>query len=156
MAYNSREKLTGLAGTKGDFNLATHFSVEIAGKGVMGGIFQVTGLENESAVVEYRDSDHGVSNMMSRPGNANTGTVEFTRHFGNTPDFQKWFEATRAGKVERTTATITFLGDNDSMQSKVDLFEIWPYQYRIEGFDSKSSALLTETIACKYETIKYG
>jgi phage tail-like protein len=156
MAYFSREKLGGLTGTKGDFNLATHFTVEIAGKGVMGGIFQVTGLENESDVVEYRDSDHSVSNMMSRPGNAKTGNVQFVRHFGNTKNFVDWFEETRAGKVARTSATITFLGDNDSLQSQIHLFEIWPYAYQIDGFDSKSSALLTETISCKYETIKYG
>lgn len=155
MAYFSREKLAGLTGNKGDFQLATHFSVELSGK-TIGGIIQVNGLESESDVVDYRDADDSVHSMRARHGSHKVGNVTFVRYVGNTDEFVKWFMGTREGNVQRIPCTINFLGDNDAVVSQVNLFEVFPYAYQIDGFDSKSSALLTETISCKYETVTYA
>ena len=58
-----------------------------------------------------RDRQEGYVLYAARPGNAKTGTVQFTRHFGNTKEFPDWRNMRQSvidGNTARTSITIHF------------------------------------------------
>lgn len=155
MAINfSRERLKQTAGTQGDHAQGSHFTVELAGKQI-GGIDEYSGLASETEVISYRDTDGAIGHMNQRPGNHKVINFKLGRPYGNTREFKDWFGKVQAGQTERITVTVSQHSDDDSVHSQIHVYECWPFAYGIDGFDSKSSALLREYVECVGERIEY-
>lgn len=151
----NRQALTSKAGDQGDHNTVAQFNCEIAGQ-LVGSIDTIEGLSSVHDVIEYRDADADGKQMMARPGKRKAKTIKLFRAYGNTREFIDWFEKTRTGNVLRTTVTITQTNAADEALGQIHIRDAWPCAYGIDGFSSKSSALLREWIEISAEAVDYA
>lgn len=100
----------------------------------------------------------------STPGHKTVSPLVLTRSreklgplTGTKGDFiYRWINDALNGNPWRRSVTITENGGHGAAGRSYVYNDGFPVRYSIQGFDSKSSALLTESITCKYETVKYA
>ena len=136
--------------TQGDFNLSNRFSFEIDGV-IVAGIHTVSGLEDESEVVQYKDAD---GTLRSRPGNHKPGKMTVTRDFSTTSEWYRWRKAVLDGKVERKSISVIFHNDAGEEAGRMNFYNCWPSKWNGPSLNSKSSGTITEKLEISWETME--
>src|SRR5579872_5244701 len=95
---NNRQNIGSRLKNKGDYQMSTKFTVEIAGR-VVGSIISVDGLEHSHETVEYKDPEDQTTRY--RPGNNKTTRIKITREWSNDTTFIDWYQTVIAGQVDR-------------------------------------------------------
>ena len=145
----NKDALKGTAKTQGDFNLSNRFSFEIDGV-IVAGVHTVSGLEDESDVVQYKDAD---GTLHSRPGNHKPGKMTAKRDFSSTSEWYKWRKAVLDGKVERKSISVIFHNDAGEEAGRMNFYNCWPSKWKGPSLNSKSSGPITEEIEISWETM---
>lgn len=132
----------------------TRFEVDF-GADLKGVVFQeVSGLDAEALITEFRDGDSKVFSPVKMPGLAKHGNVTMKRGlFVNDDAFRAWMKDVRANAVKRRTVTIKLLDEAGSVVMQWALNDAWPT--RIIGADSTldGQRVAMDMIEVAYERI---
>lgn len=123
--------------------LPSNFKVEIDGV-IVGGSKDVSGIEAETEMVEYKDGEDGTTH--TRPGNHKPGIITLTRDFSKTDPLRTWFEDTLAGKDERKSVAVIYINDAGQEAMRYNFFEAWPCKWHAPTLNAKNSGHVTEDI----------
>jgi len=149
---NTRSNIAGRLKNPGDYQMATKFTVEIAGR-VVGSIISVDGLEHSHETVEYKDPEDQTTRY--RPGNNRTTRIKITREWSNDTTFIDWYQTVVAGNTDRRTVTVTLLADNGTATMGLNFYNTYPETYAFPSFKSLGSAHAVESLTCVYENFDY-
>ncbi len=129
-------------------NQVNKFNFEIDGV-LIGGVNQISGLEQEFDLVTYKDGEDGT--MHTRPGNLKPGKLVVTKDFSNTSEWSKWFNTGVVGKPDRKSISVIFLAQDLSEAGRVNFFECWASKFKMPDLNSQNSGNAQEVIEISYE-----
>ena len=107
---------------------AFRFRVEVEGL-IVGGFSEVTGLDAEVLVEEYREG--GVNGFVHRlpTGTRYPANVVLHRGLGDVDGLWTWFERTAAGVVERRNGSVVVLGPDGTDAVRWNFFGAYPVRW---------------------------
>ncbi|MBK7872887.1 MAG: phage tail protein [Saprospiraceae bacterium] len=118
---------------------------------------EVSGLDTEAQMIEYRHNDSSVFSTMKMPGLAKFGYLTMKKGiFVNDNTFWDWYNAIRMNTIQKETVTIQLLDETENPVMTWTLLNAFPTE--ITGTDLKSDGneVAIETMEIAYEglTIK--
>lgn len=113
------------------------FEVDLGSK-LKGVAFQeVSGMDKEVQVIEYRASNSPLFSMEKMPGIAKYGNVTMKRGiFVNDNNFWKWMDEIKMNTIPRRTVLIKLLDENGKVTMQWQLNNAWPT--KISGTDLRA------------------
>jgi phage tail-like protein len=129
---------------------AFNFLVEITGV-TKGGFMEVTGLDAEVNVIEYREG--GDNTVRKLIGLAKYPNIILKRGLTQDHSLWDWFKKTVLGTVQRTTVTITLLDDQRQPVLRWNVREAWPCKWEGPTLNAKTSEAAIESIEICHEGI---
>jgi len=130
-----------------------YFSVEI---GTLNANFQeVSGLDVEAQVIEYRHGDSPEFSTIKMPGIKKYGNVTLKKGvFKGDNKFWDWFNAIKMNTIERQPVTIKLLDEEGNPTMTWTLTNAWPT--KITGTDLKSDGneVAVETLEIAHEKLE--
>lgn len=114
-----------------------YFSVDITGVGDNLAFQEVSGLDVESQIIEYRAGNSKLFSTTKMPGLSKTGNVTLKKGvFSKDNRFWDWYNQIKLNTIERQTVTIKLLDESGSPTMIWTLANAWPT--KITGTDLKS------------------
>lgn len=113
---------------------------------------EVSGLETETQVIEYRAGDSKQFSTIKMPGIAKVGNVTLKK--GIVPhdsNFLAWYSTIKMNTIKRTTVVIKLLDESGNATMTWTLKNAWPT--KVTGVDLKSDGneVAVETIEFAHE-----
>ncbi|HEX2580468.1 MAG TPA: phage tail protein [Dongiaceae bacterium] len=113
-----------------------YFSVQL-GSDTTVNFQEVSGLESETQVIEYRHGNSPRFSPIKMPGLARVGNVTLRKGiFVNDAKFWQWYGQIKGSTVERRTVVISLLDENGTPKMVWTLINAWPT--KVSGTDLKS------------------
>lgn len=127
-----------------------YFSVKIGNQEIN---FQdVSGLDVEAQVIEYRHGNSPVFSTMKMPGLKKYGNVTLKKGiFKADNNFWKWFNTIQMNVVQRETVTISLLDEKGSATMVWSLNNAWPTKITGTDLKSDSNEVAIETMEIAHE-----
>lgn len=116
---------------------------------------EVSGLESETTVIEYRHTDGPIFSATKMPGLASVGNVTLRKGvFVKDSKFWQWFSEIKMNSVSRRAVVINLLDETGAPKLVWTLHNAWPT--RITGTDLKSDGneVAVESVELAYETLE--
>lgn len=113
---------------------------------------EITGLEAETQIIEYRHSNSKDYSTIKMPGIAKYGNVTMKKGiFVNDNSFWKWYDQIQLNTIERINVVIQLLDENGKATMQWTLKNAWPT--KITGTDLKSDGneVAVESIEIAHE-----
>ncbi|MDR3480030.1 MAG: phage tail protein [Burkholderiaceae bacterium] len=129
-----------------------YFSVKIDSSTVH--FQEVSGLDVEAQVIEYRAGDSKPFSVIKMPGLRKSGNVTLKKGvFAKDNAFWTWFNQNTLNTIKRVTVTISLLDQADAPTMVWTLANAWPA--KITGTDLKADGneVAVESIEVAYETL---
>ena len=130
------------------------FEVDL-GSELKGVAFQeVSGMDKEVQVIEYRHSNSTLFSPIKMPGIAKYGNITMKRGvFVNDNNFWAWMDEIKMNTVKRRTVLIKLLDENGAVTMQWQLNNAWPT--KITGTDLKSDAneVAVDTLEIAHEQL---
>ena len=131
------------------------FKVTIGAADALKGTFQeVSGLNSETQVIEYRHSTTPQYSSIKMPGIQKVGNVTLKRGiFKGDDSFWTWYASITQNIIKRQTIVIELLDEASATQMKWTLSNAW--STKITGADMKAdgSEVAVHTIELAFETL---
>ncbi|WP_420386402.1 phage tail protein [Roseivirga sp.] len=130
------------------------FRFEVSWEGLTNGIaFQeVSGLETETQVIEYRHSNSPDFSTIKMPGLAKTGNVTLKRGiFVNDNRFWNWYDEVKMNTIKRTTVVIKLLDEQGQPVMTWTLMNAWPTRISAVDLKSDGNEVAVETMEIAHE-----
>jgi phage tail-like protein len=127
-----------------------YFSVNIDGTDYP--FQEVSGLETETQVIEYRHSNSKQFSTIKMPGIAKVGDITLKKGiFVKDNNFFKWYSAIKMNTIKRITVIVKLLDETGKPTMTWTLQNAWPT--KIQGTDMKSDGneVAVETIEFAHE-----
>lgn len=115
---------------------------------------EVTGLETETQIIEYRHGNSKVFSPIKMPGLAKVGNVTMKKGiFVNDNKFWTWYDQIKLNTIKRITVVVALLNETGAPKMTWTLNNAWPT--KITGTDLKSDGneVAVESIEVAYETL---
>ena len=129
-----------------------HFSVDLGGQ-IMN-CSEVSGLEAELDVIEYRDGNSPTFGTQKMSGLRKGGDVTIKKGvFADDQDYYTWFNAVSMNTPERKDVTISLLDEEHSPVMTWKLIAAWPSKISSPDMKSDSSEVALEEITIVHEGI---
>ena len=129
------------------------FQFSVSMGGMLGASFQeVTGLDAEAQIIEYRAGDFAQYSTAKMPGLKKYGNVTMKKGiFVNDNKFWTWFSSIQMNTIQRQTGTISLLDQTGAATMVWTLNNAWPT--KITGTDLKADGneVAVESIEIAYE-----
>jgi phage tail-like protein len=129
-----------------------YFKVFIGSSGSAVSFQEVSGLETETQITEYRHGDNKGFSTVKMPGIAKFGNITLKKGIvAKDTNFFKWYSDIKMNMIKRETVTIQLLDEQGSPTMTWTLTNAWPT--KIKGTDMKSHAneLAVESIELAHE-----
>lgn len=129
-----------------------YFQVKIADK--EGSFQEVSGLDIEAQVIEYRHGNSPEFSTIKMPGIKKTSNVTLKKGvFKDDKSYWDWFSKIKMNTIERVTVTISLLDESGAPVQTWTLKNAWPA--KITGTDMKSDGneVAVETLEIAHEGI---
>ncbi len=113
---------------------------------------EVSGLEAETQVIEYRNDNSHHFSTIKMPGIAKIGNVTLKKGvFVKDNNFWNWYSQIKMNTIKRETVTIELLDEQGSPTMRWTLQNAWPT--KVTGVDLKSDGneVAVETIELAHE-----
>ncbi len=142
-----------MAGEKQDNNWPLpkfYFSVNIDGKDYA--FQEVSGLETETQIIEYRHSNSKQFSTIKMPGINKVGNVTLKKGvFVKDNNYWTWYSAIKMNTIKRVTVVVKLLDESGNPTMTWTLQNAWPT--KIQGTDLKSDGneVAVETIEFAHE-----
>ncbi len=131
-----------------------YFKVKLGSQDSTVSFQEVSGLETETQVIEYRHGDSKKFSTIKMPGIAKTGNVTLKKGvFVKDNNFYKWYNNIKMNTIKRETVVIQLLNEKGSPTMTWTLQNAWPT--KITGTDLKSDGneVAVETLEIAHEGI---
>ena len=118
---------------------------------------EVSGLDTEAQIIEYRHGDSSVHSPIKMPGLKKVGNVTMKRGvFVGDNTFYKWFSQIKLNTIEegRQTVTVQLLNENGKPTMTWTLNNAWPTKITSTDMKSDGNEAAIDTIEIAYETLE--
>lgn len=135
------------------------FSVDWGTKQTNLAFQEVSGLDAETQIIEYRDSNSPVFSTVKMPGIAKYGNVTMKRGiFANDALFWTWYSQIKMNTIERLAVIIKLLDQSGEVVVTWTLNNAWPTKVSATDLKSDGNEVAIDSIEIAHEglTIKYG
>jgi len=127
-----------------------HFQCEWGGTKI--GFTEVSGLDVETEVIEYR---HGASpeyHVTKMPGMQKYGNITLKRGtFATDNEFYDWWNSVKLNTIERRDLTISLLNENHEPVVVWKIKNAWPTKVQSTDLKSDASEVAIETLELAHE-----
>ncbi len=128
----------------------SHFQVDWGGTRI--GFTEVTGLNIEVQVIEYREGSMPDTTPMKMPGLKIYGNITLKRGvFAGDNEFFEWFNTIVLNKVERRDITISLLDENHQPVVIWTLKNAWPTKVQSTDLKSDGNEVAIESVEVAHE-----
>ncbi|TAD95968.1 MAG: phage tail protein [Bacteroidetes bacterium] len=116
---------------------------------------EVSGMDTEAQVIEYRAGDDKRFTMSKMPGLIKTSNVTLKKAmFKDDNDFWDWYSKIKMNIVARTTVTIELLDETGTALHTWVLANAWPSKITVTDLKADGNEVAVETIEIVHEGIK--
>jgi phage tail-like protein len=127
-----------------------HFQVEWGGSKI--GFTEVSGLDVEREVIEYRDGSSKEYSKLKLPGLTKFSNITLKRgSFKKDNDFYKWWIANKLETVERRDITISLLNEEHAPVITWKVKNAWPSKIQPTDLKSDDNSIAIETMEIVHE-----
>lgn len=127
-----------------------HFRVEWGGSKI--GFTEVTGLNIENEMIEYRDGSSPEYHKVKMPGLQKYGNITLKRGmFNGDNEFFQWLNTVSLSKVERRDVSIALLNENHEPVYIWRVKNAFPVKVVAPDFKSDANEVAIETIEIAHE-----
>lgn len=131
-----------------------NFLLEIDGV-AKAGFSEVTGLNAESNVIEYREGGDATNTMRKLPGLDKYGNVTLKRGVTDDPELFTWHKAAMDGDVERDEAmSIVLLNEKREEKVRWNLRQAWPMKWVGPDMKAGASEMAIESLEIAHEGVE--
>jgi phage tail-like protein len=118
-------------------------------------VFQeVTGLETETQVIEYRAGDSGIFAPIKMPGLARVGNVTMKKGiFVSDPLLWTWFDSISMNTITRSNIVVNLLDQTGAAQYRWQLNNAFPTKLTGTDLKSDGNEVAVESIEVAFETM---
>lgn len=128
-----------------------YFKVKVDG-GMEASFQEVSGLDVETDVTEYRHGDNPVFSKIKMPGMKKYGDVTLKKGtFTKDIKFFEWFNMIKLNTIERKTVTIMLLNESGASEIVWTLTNAFPKKVSGTDLNSGSSDAAIETLVLAHE-----
>lgn len=134
-----------------------HFQVEWGGSKI--GFTEVTGLDVEREVIEYREGSSKEYSKLKMPGLTKFSNITLKRgSFKKDNDFYNWWVSNKLESVERRDMTISLLNEEHKPVITWKVKNAWPSKIQPTDLKSDDNSIAIETMEIVHEglTIENG
>jgi phage tail-like protein len=131
---------------------AFYFLVEIDGIG-RAAFSEVTGLESETAVIEYRFGGE-LNTVRKLPGLTKYANIVLRRGITKDDELWNWRKAVVDGSVERRDGSITLLDDARNEVVRWNFRNGWPCKWEGPDLNAESNEVAIETLEIAHEGLE--
>lgn len=120
---------------------------------------EVSGLNSEAKVIEYRQDKNPSFSAIKMPGIQQNSVVTLKRGLVVKDNkFQDWFQKINMNTIERSPATISLLDEAGKPTMNWELANAWPSKITATDMQSDGNEVAIETLEITHEgiTIKNG
>lgn len=129
-----------------------HFKVEWGGSRI--GFSEVSGLNFEHEVVEYREGSSAGYQTIKMPGMRKNSNIILKRgSYNGDIEFFQWLNTVALNQVERRDITISLLDENHDPLVVWKLKNSWPVALRYGELNAIKSEILIESLELAHEGI---
>jgi phage tail-like protein len=127
-----------------------HFRVEWGGSKI--GFTEVTGLNIENELIEYRDGSSPEYHKIKMPGLQKYGNVTLKKGmFNGDNEFYQWLNTVTLSKIEQRDVLISLLNENHEPVWMWRLKNAWPTKVTAPDLKSDANEVAVETIELAHE-----
>lgn len=139
-----------MAGLSDEPEVVFHFSVEF-GDGGQAQFSEVSGIEAETEVIEYRSGRNPEYSTVKIPGMTKFGNVTLKRGISVNNDLFEWYQKTVSRQVERRDIIIKLLDPNHEAAVIYKIRNAWPCKYVGPLLSAQSSEIAIEELVLAHE-----
>lgn len=127
-----------------------HFQVQWGGTKI--GFNEVTGLEVESEVIEYRDGSNNEYTMLKMPGMQKYANLVMKRGvFASDNEFFDWWNSVELNEIERRDLTISLLNEEHEPVMVWKVKNAWPTKITSTDLKADGNEPAIDTIEVVHE-----
>ncbi len=131
-----------------------HFSVEISNVGVIS-CKEVSGLETEYDVLEYRAGDSPEFTKTKQPGLRKTSDITLKKGiFKSDKKMWDYIGKIKMNTIQRETVTVKLLDESGDPVQSWEITNAWPKKMQVEGFKAEGNSVAMETMILAHEGVK--
>ena len=131
---------------------AFNFLVEIDGV-ALAGFSEVSGLESETAVIEYRVGGEP-SRVRKLPGLTKFANIVLKRGITQDADLWNWRKSVEDGNVDRRNGSIVLLDDSGTPVVRWNFFEGWIAKWEGPTLSATANEVAIETLEIAHERLE--
>lgn len=134
---------------------AFHFQVTIGAPGGFKGAFsEVTGLNSENQIIEYRHANSPVNSPIKMPGITKVGNVTLKRGiFKSDNSFWAWYSSIKQNTIKRQNVVIALLDEGKATTMQWRLTNAWPTKFIGADLKSEDNEVAVRSIELSFETL---
>ncbi|MFC5049182.1 phage tail protein [Rubritalea spongiae] len=116
---------------------------------------EISGLDNEAQIIEYRHGNSPVFYPIKMPGLGKVNNVTMKRGvFVGDNTFWQWFSKIKLNTVARVTVTISLLNEAGKPTMTWTLRNAWPTKITSTGMKSDDSSAAIDQLDVAFETME--
>jgi phage tail-like protein len=131
-----------------------YFSVDIAGVGTDLPFQEVTGLDTEAQVIEYRAGNSKAFSTIKMPGIVKSGNVTLKKGvFVKDNKFWDWYSQRKMNLIKRSAITIKLMDQDANPTMTWTLANAWPTKITSTDLKADGNEVAVETIEIAHEGV---
>lgn len=131
-----------------------HFQVEWGGTKL--GFSEVSGLDVETEVIEYRDGVMPEYNKLKMPGMQKYGNITLKRGvFSKDNEFFDWWNTVKLNTIERRDIIISLLNEEHNPVLTWKIKNAWPVKVQSTDLKADGNEVAIETLELAHEGLKF-
>ena len=131
-----------------------YFQVDGLGGGIGNYFHEVSGLDTESQVIEYRHGNSKEFSPIKMPGLKKVGNVTLKKGvFTKDNKFWAWYSTIKMNTIARNTIIIRLLDETGNPTMTWTLINAWPTKIQATDLKADGNEVAIETIELAYETL---
>ncbi len=130
-----------------------NFRVEIDGI-VVGSFTEVSGLDSETDVIEYRTGDMRMNSSVKLPGLTKYPNIVLKRGMTKDLSLWQWRKAVVNGQTDRRNGVIILMDESRADVLRWQFRNGWPAKWEGPDLDASSSEVAIETLEIAHEGLE--
>jgi phage tail-like protein len=142
-----------MPGERKDPYAAFNFLVEIDGI-TKAGFSEVSGLDSETDIIEYRTGDDKDLTATKLPGRTKYSNITLKRGFTDDASLWEWRKKVTDGKIERKNGSIILLNEAREEKIRWNFREGWPSKWIGPDLKADGNEVAIETLEIAHEGVE--
>lgn len=134
-----------------------YFSVKIGNLVLVSSFQEVSGLDTEAQIIEYRHSNTPHFSTIKMPDIKKFGKITLKKGiFKDGKDFSDFYNKVNMSTMERQTVVISLLDEDNKVNMKWTLKNAWVTKMAVTDTKSDTNEVIVETIEMTHEGLTIG